>query len=349
MVRYRPFHSNEIIDTRDNFKQRIEQARNRLAPNITVINDLEIPREAQKFYEDFGLLEHPFKRDEKTKRPILVKQLTQYQKDFWNYKGNIVEVKSNKIGQTTTSTLEMFQSRLLPEEAGFDAILGAQTKDMANGHLLDLKKMVLNSRKYSKYLILDPQKEVGGLREEKSKLEMMYIKNPYDPQKFSRIIALGGSVPSGFSWKRVNRVHLSDISLLKKKDEELEFFGAVYSRLANTNGIFKIESIPLGRRGEFWRIWKAANKIKTKDIDDNEPLAIDQEGITSSFKPIMVTYREGLEAGVISEDYIEKAKRDLPPQLFARLFECDFMADSDQWFDENLIKQGAYGIKDPFK
>ncbi len=337
----------EIPRDRREFKKNVLRD---IAPEFALTgfnSEVVIPRDPNEFYKDFGLFEHPAKRDKITKRPILVDNLTSYQQDFWKYKGNIVCVKSNKIGLTTTSTLEMFQSRLLPEEAGFDCLLVAQTKEMANAHLLDLKKNVLNSRKYADFLIQDPQKDIGGLREEKSKLEMMYIKNPYDPRKFSRIIALGGSVPSGFSWKRVNRVHMSDISLLKNKDSELELFGAVYSRLANTNGVFKIESIPLGRRGEFWRIWKAANKLNIRE--EKEEILAQDDGVTSSFKPMQVGYREAMEAGVIDEEYMVKARKDLPPQLFSRLFECDFLADSDQWFTETLIKQGAYGIKNPFK
>lgn len=305
--------------------------------NVADISGEHIPREAQEFYEDFGFLPHPWKRNAKGK-PIPVTELADYQLEFWNTKSNTIMLKNNKAGVSTTSHLEMFQSRLLPEEAGFDALLVAQNQKIANMHLLDLKRLVGGSNKYSKYLIRRPDLEL--FKEEKTKLEVMYIRNPYNVSRPSRILALGSSVPSGFSWKHVNRIHMSDISQIKRL-EDTEFFSALYSRLANTNGVIKIETIPGAKRGEYYRIWKKANKQKL-DIAPDEALAEDPENLTSTFKPMKITYRDSLKAGIISQAYIDNARRDLDPISFAQIMEAQFVEDSEQWYKEDWFKPGGY-------
>lgn len=297
-----------------------------------------IPDNAEEFYEDFGYLLHPWKRDAK-KRPVPVVKMTPYQLAFWTPQKNMVMLKCNKAGVSTTSHLEMFWSRLQPNEAGFDSLLIAQNQKIANMHLLDLKKLVSQSAKYNKYMIRRPDVEL--FKEEKTKLEVMYIRNPYKPSRPSRIIALGSSVGSGFSWKHINRIHMSDVSMIKRI-EETEFFSALYSRLANTNGIIKIESIPGEKRGEFYRIWKRSQGDKTFSGLPEESLAEDTADLSSTFTPIKITYIDAMREGVISEDYINKAKRDLGPIEFARIFEAQFAEDSAQWYDEDWFKTGNY-------
>lgn len=296
-----------------------------------------IPDNGKEFYEDFGYLPHPWKRDAKG-RPLPVVELADYQLEFWNNQSNMIMLKNNKAGVSTTSHLEMFWSRLMPNEAGFDALLVAQNQKIANMHLLDLKRLVGNSAKYNKYMIRRPDQEL--FKEEKTKLEVMYIRNPYNAARPSRILALGSSVPSGFSWKHVNRIHMSDISQIKKI-EDAEFFSALYSRLANTNGIIKIETIPGAKKGEYYRIWQRANKQKV-DFVTEDALAEDPENLSSTFTPIKITYVDSLKCGIISPDYISNAKRDLGPIEFARLFEAQFTEDSEAWYKEDWMKQGGY-------
>jgi hypothetical protein len=97
---------------------------------------------------------------------------------------------------------------------------------------------------YKKYLIEKPSKDI--MLEEKSKVSVAYIINPYNPKRPSRIIGIGSSINKAYSWKRINRIHMSDVSLIAGTDQK-SFFGALYSRLANTHGVVKIESIPNGR------------------------------------------------------------------------------------------------------
>ena len=199
-----------------------------------------IPTDPQEFYLDFGGLPHPSKRDENG-NPVISLDLTPYQIACWNYNGNLLAVKGNKIGLTTSFSLEDFQSRLLPQEAGFDCLLVAQDEAMAREHIRDLKNMIRGSAKYKKYLIEKPGKNI--MLEEKSKVSVAYIENPYNPKRPSRIIGIGSSINKAYSWKRINRIHMSDVSLIANADQKV-FFGALYSRLANTNGIVKIEFIP---------------------------------------------------------------------------------------------------------
>ena len=300
-----------------------------------------IPREPSIFYDEFGYLPHPWKRDNRG-LPTPVLQLTDYQLAFWRQEGNVICLKSNKIGLSTTSHLELFQSRLLPEEAGFDCLLVAQNQKIANMHLLDLKKIIAQSGKYSDFMIRRPDIEL--FKEEKTKLEALYVRNPYMPSRPSRIIALGSSAPSGFSWKHINRIHMSDISLIKKM-EETEFFAALYSRLANTNGVMKIESIPSAKYGEFYRLWKAANQQEYTQLEE-EVLVQDPKDFLTSFTPMELDWKVAVEHGVITQAYIDQAKKDLGEIEFGRKFECKFTEDSSQWYKEEWEHTEEYQVDD---
>ncbi len=129
----------------------------------------------QKFYEDFGLFEHPT-----TRKPV--PKLTSYQyatwKDAFHYRYRLV-VKSQKVGITTSSLVEDFQRAILPAShplscRGKEILLIAQTGDMAKQHLYTLRKMVLNSTKYSKYLITKATELV--LRDEATKVQLCLSK-----------------------------------------------------------------------------------------------------------------------------------------------------------------------------
>ncbi len=157
------------------------------------------PRDPQEFYEDFGFLTHPRLKDE-TGKPLLVKRLTPYQYEFWRYPGNAHAIKSQKIGLTTTSLLEDFQFALLPEGAGKDILIIAQNQLLANDHIRTLKRMIYESKKYSQFLITSSE-EV--FKEEKSKISMIFNKNPYNPNRNTRIIELGKYESTVWSWKNM--------------------------------------------------------------------------------------------------------------------------------------------------
>jgi hypothetical protein len=193
------------------------------------------------------------------------------------------------------------------------------------------------SDKYHQFLMERPDHEL--FKEEKSKLATMYIRNPFNPNRPSRIIALGGSEASAYSWKNVDWIHMSDVSQLKSNDQRL-FFGALFSRLANTNGIAKIETIPGAREGEVWRLWNVANSGEHKTDED---LAEDAFDMSSSFMPLRLTYQDGIDAGIISQKYIDRMRSLLDEFTFRQLFMGEFVEVENQWYKEEWLQNGNYG------
>lgn len=301
----------------------------------------DIPRDAQLFYEDFGFLDHPYIRDPKTHRPIPVTKLAPYQIEFWNSKQNTLAIKANKMGLTTSGLIEDFQKCLLPETAGGEVMVGAQDQQFANDHITTLKMLIKQSRKYSQFLIERPEQEL--LREMKSKTTAAWIRNPYDPQKPSKIIALGGSPGRVFSWKKVVHIHLSDISLMIRKDWRTYWRGIV-SRVANTRGLIKIESVPAGQQGLVWQLYKLLmTGSKSAETEfEQETFVDDPEELMPSFKPMIFHVREALAAGVITQEYLDQAMRDLGSDGYAAAFECKFLPPGSQWYKPGWFQYENY-------
>ncbi len=206
-----------FIDSSDKEVKPRTLARNieQLQTSNDLLND-RIAVDPQKFYEDFGLFEHPL-----TRKPV--DKLTSYQyatwKDAFHYRYRRV-VKSQKVGITTSSLLEDFQKAILPSShplscRGKEILVIAQTGDMAKQHLYTLRKMVMNSTKYAKYLITKATELV--LRDEATKVSVMFIKNPDNVHKPTRIIALSPTERAVWSWKEVKHVHMSDVAWIFDK------------------------------------------------------------------------------------------------------------------------------------
>ncbi len=304
----------------------------------------DIPRDPQAFYEDFGFLTNYGKRD-KNGLPTPVTRLAPYQIDFWKSNRNTIAVKSNKIGLTTSGLLEDFQKTLLPETAGGEILIGAQDQDFANRHIEDLKMMIKRSPKYAKYLIENPQKEL--LKEIKSKVSVAIIRNPYDPKSPSKIIGVGQSPSRVFSWKRVVHIHLSDISLMIRRTWQ-EYWRGIYTRVANTRGTIKIESIPAGQQGLVWQLFKTLQFGYTVDTDvEAMTFEPDPESVMPTFKLMQINADQAVAAGVMTREYLDNAKRDL--QLsegeFEAAFYCKFLAANSQWYKESWFQMGGYGIQ----
>lgn len=285
-----------------------------------------IPRDPQMFLDHFGGLTHPRDRDENG-LPVRVTRFTSYQIQFWHMNYGVM-LKTNKAGVTTSESLGDFHSRLLPEWAGFDCLIVAQTQKMANEHVLDLKKLVMNSRNYSQFLIKRPDFE--ELKEEKTKVGVMYVRNPYNPQRKSRIIGIGGSEAMAYSWKNINRLHITDPSLLKMKKQD-DFFAGLFSRLANTNGQIKIEGVPKYRTGWFWKMCKTLFKIEDQfedSLTDEEKARLSEDDIPDDiinvFDKIFVTIDDAVREGVISADFREKMRRVMSPAKYRQTFMGEF-------------------------
>ena len=299
------------------------------------LGEIVVPEDPDEFLADFGGIPHPYKKNEDG-MPIMISKWAWYQKESWG-DFNSLQVSSNKVGKTTSHMMNTFQSRLFKRHAGFDALLVAQNQKMANDHLLHLKRLVRSSPKYWQFVIERPEHEL--FKEEKSKLETMYVRNRWDNLRPSRIIALGGSEASAYSWKNVDWIHMSDVTQLTSTNQKL-FFGALFSRLANTNGIAKIETIPGAREGEVYRIYREIHNIKDKSEED---LAEDDYDIASTFKYVQVTIDDAIAEGLVQEDYKKKMQALLDPNTFAQLFMAEWVEVENQWYNEEWIKTGDYG------
>ncbi len=127
-------------------------------------------------------------------------------------------LKSQKIGLSTMILLEDFHIALT-RGRGKEILIISQSKEKAKDHIQDLKKMIGNSI-YADFLIDKPTTEEDLLKDERSKIDTIYLRNPADTSRPTKIIALGiTSVGSLISFKKVCHIHMSDITLADMVDE----------------------------------------------------------------------------------------------------------------------------------
>jgi len=175
----------------------------------------------------------------------------------------------------------------------------------------------MNSPKYSKFLISKPTELL--LKDEVTKVMQLFIHNPENPHKPSRIIGLGGSNPGSiWSWKEVKHIHISDLAAGSRIDDA-EVFGAAFSRLANTNGTMLIESPPRRPSGMIYKIYEMS-KLK-KNVDNST---------MSKFKIHEIPALMAVEAGLITQEFLENERELLGP-LYPMYYEGDFYNSSSVW------------------
>lgn len=288
---------------------------------------LDVPLDPQQFYEKIGLLPHP-----KTMKPVT--RLAPYQievsRAIQDYR-RVVLIKSQKIGISTSILMTDFQLAILPSTdyrscRGYEILVVAQSLDAARQHIDTLRRMISNSDVYRDYLITEPMTEVGLNRDEVSKVERLYIYNPDNPRRPTRIIGRGPKERTLWSWKNVKHVHMSDIAVVNE-----DYTGAVHTvltRLANTDGSMVIETppSPQGPTGKIYDIWQKAHD-KT-DLENPE----------GQFHPIQLDYRAAVAANVISEDMIKEYKQQFGSE-FARYFEAQWIAGGGNVFDPKDIER----------
>lgn len=300
--------------------------------------EITVPRDPQKFYQDFGFLPHPRLKDEEG-QPLKVLELTPYQYEFWKYSGNALAIKSQKIGLTTSALLEIFQFALLPEGSGKDILIIAQNQQLADDHIRTLKYMIYLSPKYSQFLITAPE-EI--FREEKTKASVIFVKNPHSDRP-SRIIALGKSESSVWSWKNVGRVLMSDVAKLDMKEQKM-FFAAVYSRLANTNGIVKIETPPNGQQGEVYNIYNRTLSKSEVEPEIRDTFSEDPQDRASKFKVFLYPAQLAVNAAIITQEFLDQEKEELGDLIYSQLYECNFLPPGNQWYNKSMIQDDDYGV-----
>lgn len=303
----------------------IEQALDNFDMGALVPLPASIPLEPAAFYKDFGYLQHP-----RLKQPV--RELAPYQLKVWKAlqeSRRVIVVKTHKCGLSTSQMLADFQLSILPSSnplssRGYDTLLISQTKDIAKELLRTLRRMILRSKKYSAFLIDRPSEidEYGSgqvsyqkiMRDEQTKTSVIYLRNPEDETRPSRIIALGADNPGSIeSWPNIHHLHISDITATI--GDYTQSLNVAITRLANTGGTVVIESIP-----DF--LGSPLNKM------------FDNPG---DFVPITITADEALEAGVIDPAHLASERVRLGP-LYEQLYGAKFTTSGSTWYDESLFQ-----------
>lgn len=278
----------------------------------------KIPEDPQEFYKDFGYLEHP-----RTMQPI--EHLTPYQYKIWNSKAKtVIVVKPQKTGVTTSVLLQDFQTAITKGK-GRDILIIAQTMGHAIEHINTLKRLILNSQKYRKYLITT-SKEMY-FREEKTKLGAVYLKNPDNPFRPSRIIAVPFSAHGVWSWKNVYRIHMSDTASTEVLDDK-QVYDAAGTRFASTEGFWIIESPPHGTKNYYFELYE---KYKFNTDPAVEVITVDIE--------------EAIYHKVISRSFIESEKNRLG-HIWYSYYGSSFLETEGNFFSiqsiDAAIEKGKY-------
>ena len=298
-----------------NLKTRIKRLEEILTYDSSLL-EIEIPLDPDKFYQDFGLIRHPY-----TQNPV--EHLTSYQYQIWQdgFRHKYREViKSQKVGLSTSALLEDFH-HAITDCRGKEILIIAQSLDHAKDHLYTLRKMIKSSEKYSQFLIEKPNGFL--LKDEVTKVMTLYIKNPDDQFKPTRIIGLGPRPGSIWSWKQVSHIHISDIAATTSIDDS-EVFGAAFSRLANTNGTMLIESPPRAPSGKLYEIYENSKLNKTESVE-------------GQFKLYEIPASMAVEAGLITQEFLDAEKKRLGP-MYSMYYECDFYNSSNTWYKPEFFK-----------
>jgi hypothetical protein len=160
----------------------------------------------------------------------------------------------------------------------------------------------------------------------------LFIHNPDNPYMPTRIIGLGGSNPGSiWSWREVVHIHVSD-SAAGSRIDDMDVFGAAFSRLANTNGTMLIET-PLRRpSGMIYKIYEMS-KMK-RDIDVDSPML--------QFKVHNLLASMAVQAGLINREFLDVERERLGP-MYLMYYECDFYNSSSTWYRPEYFQYGDYG------
>lgn len=291
----------------------------------------QIPNTLSEFYSNVGYF-----TNQKTNESVT--QLAPHQIQCWEdreYSKYRLYLKSQKIGLSTMILLENFHIALT-RGRGKEILIISQSKEKAKDHIQDLKKMIGNSI-YADFLIDKPTTQEDLLRDERSKIDTIYLRNPENERQPTKIIALGiTSVGSLISFKKVCHIHMSDITLADMIDERfVEAFGGAFSRLANTDGTMVIECPPRGPSGSVFNIVDEDDSLKkdgiTVELKEGEKILT-----PSGFLVRRYTYQVGINCGMITDSFIEKERRRLGV-LFGMYYLADFYSTDQTWFEKNCI------------
>ena len=293
----------------------------------------DIPDDLDTFYHNMGYF-----MNQKTNKPI--ERLAEHQIQCWEDRQASkyrLYLKSQKIGLSTLLLLEDIHIALTWGK-GKEILVISQSKDKAQDHLQDIRKMLRDSPTYKDYLIED-SKSKNLLSDEKTKVEVVYIRNPDIPTAPTKIIARGITSPGSLiSYKKVCHVHMSDVTLADMTIERYqEAFSGVFSRLANTEGTMVIECPPRGPSGPVFDIVDEDDTLK----DDGIAVEIEEGKAVTAAQGFLVrryTYRVGIDSGMITPEFIEREKKRLGV-LFGMYYEASFYTSDKTWFRQEHVSQ----------
>lgn len=315
----------ELYDLVQEIQGSIEASRSERYIRLKEISE-SAPKDPDQFYQDVGLFEHP-----RTQQPV--PHLTAYQREFSSlidrYK-YAEAIKSNKIGLSSSVLLNLFY-HMITDCAGYQALILAQNSRMSREHLYTLQKHIAQSDKYSDFVISIGDRDVNVMRAEQTRITEMFIRNPFNPKKPTRIISIPANAGSAVSWKEVKYVMCSDITMTDRDYDPV--VKAAFTRLAQTRGYFVIETIPRGPTGEVYNIWLRNKTQQGTDFAVRE-------------YPVIMA----VQADVIQEDFLEQERRRLGPD-YARLYECSFAATGGNLFFladiDDAVNSADYEPTDP--
>jgi hypothetical protein len=225
-------------------------------------------------------------------------------------------VKSQKVGLTTTVLMEDFQD-CLTFGNGKDLLVIAQSERHAMEHINTLKRLIASSEKYRKYLITR-SKELF-FKEEKTKLGTIYLKNPDNAFRPTRIIGLPFSEGAIWSWKQVFKVHMSDPAASNVVDDA-GVWNAAESRVANTLGPVVIEGPPRGPKGKFYEYYEQYK-------DNHDP----------NFYIQVITADQAVNATLMTREFLEEQKIRLGPEYY-QYYSASFLTNVGNVFTEDQLQ-----------
>jgi len=296
-----PSLESELKAKEDDFSTRV--------PYI-IDSEEHIPTTSREFYQDFGPIRHQATNE-------IIDDLAPYQHEIYDCPALTVLVdKCQKSGVTTWELAHDFQETIV-NGRGKDCLVVGQTQQHAYEHIYTLKRMIADSEKYRKYMITNSRELF--FREEQTKMSVIYLKNPDNPFRPSRIIGLPFRQQALWSWKNVFRVHISDPAIAPILNDA-GVFAAAKGRLANTNGRMLIEGPPNGPNGKFYE-WYEQYK------DNSDP----------AFQVFTVIDEDAIEADVISREFLEQQKRELGP-LYPQYYQGSFLLGVGNLFTDAMIQ-----------
>jgi hypothetical protein len=266
-----------------------------------------IPSDPQLFYQDFGYLEHP-----KTGQPS--PKLAAYQYELWKagyYHKYRLIIKGNKIGLTTSCLMELFY-HAITDCAGHEILIIAQNLNMSKNHLYTLRKLVGNSIKYKRFIIGEPSE--GLLRDEVTKITQLFLHNPKNPSQPTRIIAIPANSGNAVSWRDVKYVFISDIT--QSNIDYSEILSGAFTRLANSEGYFLLESIPGDPIGPVYDLW-----LNSRQQQDNQNQFWIREYPTTM----------AVDFGIVTQEFLD-AERLRHGSLYSKFYDAQFVASGGNVF-----------------